>query len=268
MDVLDEERPTSGQGVQVERALDVLEWLAAVGNQPQGLSEIALGLAQPKATVHRLLTVLRRRGYVSQDNQSLYSLGIKCFELGSRWSQTFDLGTFSRPYLEKLNEELMERVQLAIYDQGDAVYVLKLESTQLIVAKAELGNRAPATVVATGRALLAFQPPAEIRAQLSRPLPAYTENTPISREEITAILDEVRREGFAVNRETYRPGICGLAAPIRDSTGAVIASVGTLVPAHRFGADYYVRIRDETISTALAISKALGGPSQLVVSAQ
>jgi DNA-binding IclR family transcriptional regulator len=138
----------------------------------------------------------------------------------------------------------------------------------LVIARPEIGNRAPATVVATGRALLAFQPAADIKALLSRPLPAYTEHTPTSPEEITELLAQVRRDGFASNRETYRKGICGLAVPIRDSTGAVIASVGILVPAHRFVDEQFEVHRDATIRTALAISSALGGPIQLITTAR
>ncbi len=259
-------RATSGQGVQVERALDALEWLAAAHGQARGLSEIAHGLGQSKATVHRLLTVLRRRGYVTQDARSGYRLGIKCFELGDQWAQSFDLRAFARSFLEELNEESGETVHLAVYDQGDVVYVDKLESTQLVIARPEMGNRAPATVVATGRVLLAFQPEREIRAQLSRPLPAYTDRTPATAEEIDTLLAQVRRDGYAVNQETYRKGICGLAAPVRDSTGSVIAAVGILVPAHRFGAGEFAAHRDATVRTAVAISGGLGGPAQLITS--
>jgi len=246
----------------------VLEYLAASEGKPRGLSEVALVLAQPKATVHRLLTVLRRRGYVTQDAQSHYLLGIKCFELGNHWAQSFDLRAFARPYLEELNHDLGETVHLAVYDQGDAVYVDKLEGTQQVIARPDTGNRAPATVVATGRTLLAFQPYVEIEAQLARPLPAYTDNTPTSPDEIVDMLAQVRRDGFAVNEETYRTGICGLAAPIRDSTGGVIASVGIVVPAHRFGGDALAGHRDRTVTTALTISIALGGPAQLVTAAR
>jgi DNA-binding IclR family transcriptional regulator len=262
------DQPGSGQGVQVERALDVLEWLAAAGGQGRGLSEIALAMGQPKATMHRLLTVLRKRGYIAQDEQSGYQLGIKCFELGNDWAKSFDLRTFARPFLVELNEELGETVHLAVYDQGDVVYVDKLESTHIVIARPDIGNRAPATVVATGRSLLAFQPAGEIRAQLSRPLPAYTETTPTTAEDVAKVLEQVRRDGFAVNQETYRKGICGLAAPIRDSTGGVIASVGILVPAHRFLAEEFDTHRDATIRTALAISTALGGPAQLITAAR
>jgi len=263
----EEERLGSGQGVQVERTLDVLELLAAADGRPLGLSEVAAKLQQSKATVHRLLTVLKRRGYVGQAVDSGYVLGIKCFELGTRWAQSFDVRPFARPYLESLNEDLGEAVHLAIYDEGDVVYVDKLESTQHVIARSDLGNRAPASVVATGRALLAFQTQAEIKAQLARPLPAYTPRSPKTGQEVLSLLAEVRQNGFAVNRETYREGVCGLAAPIRDSTGAVIASVGILLPSHRFTDDAFPMLRDRVVRAALEISAALGGPSQLITTA-
>lgn len=259
-----EERSGSGQGVQVERTLDVLELLADTEGRPVGLSEVAAELGQPKATTHRLLTTLKRRGYVGQTADSGYVLGIKCFELGSRWAQSFDIRAFARPFLEALNQDLGEAVHLAVYDEGDVVYIDKLESTQYVIARSDLGNRAPAAVVATGRALLAFQPKAEVKAQLSRPLPAYTPHTLTTSQEVLGMLDSVRRDGFAVNRETYRAGVCGLAAPIRDSTGAVVASVGILMPAHRFTDEAFPQLRDRTIRAALDISTALGGPSQLI----
>jgi DNA-binding IclR family transcriptional regulator len=262
-----EGRAGSGAGLQVERALDVLEHLASAGDAARSLSEIAEVLGQPKATTHRLLAVLRRRGYLTQDDRSRYRLGVKCFELGNRWSASFDLGTFARPHLEALNRELGETVHLAVYDQGDVVYVDKLEGTQQVIARPDTGNRAPATVVATGRSLLAFQPAEEIRAQLARPLPGYTDSTPTSPEQVAELLRQVRRDGYSVNRETYRTGICGLAAPIRDSTATVIASVGIVVPAHRFADGDFDRLRDRTVATAVGISAELGGPDALVTSA-
>ena len=260
-----DERTSSGG--QADKALDILEWIAQrEGGNPK-LTEITAGLGLPKATVHRLLTLLRARGYIDQDEQSGYSLGLKCFELGNHWNRRFDLTAFARPHLERLNRELDETVQLAVYDQGDAVYIDKIESQQRVIARPDTSSRAPATVVSTGRALLAFQSAAELKMQLDRPLPKFTAHTPSSSDEAAQVLEEVRVNGYAVNEETYREGISGLAAPIRNSTGAVIASVGVIVPAHRF-APNLDRYRDEVILTAVAISSAMGGPEQLITSSR
>ncbi|MTD54841.1 IclR family transcriptional regulator [Amycolatopsis pithecellobii] len=256
-------------GVHVDRALDVLEWLAqASRDQGRQLSDVATGVEHPKASVHRALAILRRRGYVLQDDHGNYALGIKCHELGQYWTVGFDLRFHARPVLEALNQTSLETVHLAVYDQGDVVYVDKLESLHQVVVRPDIGNRAPAVIVATGLALLAFQPELEIKAQLTRPLPAYTEQTPQQPDEIAAILAEVRRDGYAVNRETYRRGVCGVAAPIRDTTGAVVASIGLVGPSHRFTAQHIAALRKQVVASAVEISMLLGGPDRLVTSSE
>ena len=198
---------------------------------------------------------------------TMYDNGFVVTATGDALGRLGDELGLARPHLEALNRELGETVHLAVYDQGDVVYVDKLEGTQQVIARPDTGNRAPATVVATGRSLLAFQPAEEIRAQLARPLPGYTDSTPTSPDQVAELLRQVRRDGYSVNRETYRTGICGLAAPIRDSTATVIASVGIVVPAHRFAAGDFDRLRDRTVATAVGISAELGGPDALVTSA-
>jgi DNA-binding IclR family transcriptional regulator len=262
---ISEER--AGSSGQAEKTFDILEWLARQHGENPKLTEITAGLGLPKATIHRLLAVLLQRGYVDQDERAGYSLGLKCFELGQAWTGRFDLRSFARPHVEKLNRELEETVQLAIYDQGDAVYVDKVESPRQVIARPDPSGRAPATVIATGRAVLAFQTPAELQLQLTRPLPKYTTHTPPSSEEIADILAEVRVNGYAVNEETYRDGICGLAAPIRNSTGAVVAAIGIIVPTHRFK-ENFEHYRDTVINTAVEISAAMGGPNVLITAAR
>jgi DNA-binding IclR family transcriptional regulator len=258
-------RATPAGGIHVDRALDVLEWLAASGEEKsRQLSDVAQGIAQPKASVHRALSILQRRGYVSQDDRGNYGLGIKCHELGGQWTLQSHLREYAYPVLESLNRESLETVHLSVYDQGDAVYVGKLDSLHQIVTRPDTSNRVPALVVATGRAILAFQSRTEINAQLTRPLPAYTEKTPRDPEIIEAMLAQVREDGYAVNVETYREGVCGIAAPVRDSTGAVVASVGLVVPIHRFTQDRVDRYRASVVSAAVRISEMMGGPSHLV----
>ena len=249
---------------QLERALDILELLARSGGT-QGLTEIADRVAGPKATVHRLLATLEDRGYVTRDARTArYAIGMRCFELGSLWAQNLDLRAVAAPHLAALNERTGETVHLAVYDDGDVVYVDKLDSRHPVVPTSQLGRRCPASCVATGRALLAYQPTAEIESVLAKPLPAYTGNSVVTADELVAVLDQVRRDGYGVNHNSYREGVGGLAAPIRDHTGAVLASVGVCLPEQRFGADRFPELRDATVAAAVAISAALGGPAMPV----
>jgi len=261
-----EQRSNSAGSAQLERALDILEFLAQAGS-PRTLAEVIDAVDGPKATVHRLLASLRGRGYVTQDPlTSRYSAGVRCFELGSMWAQSLDMRAVAAPHLAALNEETGETVHLAVYDHGDVVYVDKLESRQPVVAKSYVGRRCPASCVATGRALLAFQDRAEIDDVLAGPLPTYTPDSVTDPDALAALLDRVRREGYGVNHGSYREGVGGVAAPIRDHTGRVIASVGVCLPEHRFGPDRFDDLRDRTVATAIAVSAALGGPAALITS--
>jgi DNA-binding IclR family transcriptional regulator len=254
-----------GSGSQLDRALDILELLAG-SPSPQGLTGIAERVQGPKATVHRLLATLQARGYATQDPQTgRYRAGVRCFELGSQWARQLDLRTVAAPHTAELNERSGETVHLAIYDHGDVVYVDKIESRHPVVAKSDLGRRCPAAYVATGRALLAYRPREELEEVLSGPLPAFTPQSVTQPGELVALLDQVRRDGYAVNHGAYREGVGGVAAPVRDYTGSPIASVGICLPEQRFGPDRFDALRDMTVAAAIAISAALGGPATPVL---
>ncbi len=250
---------------QLDRALDILELLAGSPG-PQGLADIAERVRGPKATVHRLLATLRARGYATQDPRTgRYGAGIRCFELGSLWARQLDLRAVAAPHAARLNERSGETVHLAVYDHGDVVYIDKIESRHPVVAKSYVGGRCPAACVATGRALLAYQPREEIEDILGFPLPSCSPHSITRPAELAALLDQVRREGYAVNHGGYREGVGGVAAPVRDYTGRVVASVGLCMPEQRFGPDRFGALRDATVEAAIAISAALGGPAAPVL---
>ena len=249
---------------QLNRGLDIVEFLVGAG-APQGLTAIAERVGGPKATVHRLLVTLQQRGYVTQDHTSaLYSAGVRCFELGSLWAQNLDLRATASPFLHALNQATGETVHLGVYDHGDVVYVEKLDCLHPVVAVSHVGRRCPATCVATGRSLLAYQSEAEISAVLAGPLPQYTAQTPTDPAALRALLNQVRVDGYATNRGSYREGVGGLASPIRDHTGQVVATVGVCLPEQRYGDDRFELLRSATVEAAVGISAALGGPAVFV----
>jgi DNA-binding IclR family transcriptional regulator len=247
-----------GDSRTLQRALDVLEHLARAA-RPLPLAEVAEAVDLPKATLHRVLATLQARGYVAQEpTTGHYAMGVRCFELGNLWAEKLDLRVAAAPYLRELNQALEETVHLALYEHTDVVYVDKLDSPHAVIATSHVGRRCPATSVSTGRALLAFQPLAEIDRVLEGPLPAYTEHTVTDPAELLQMLQDVRRDGYATNVSSYRDGVCGVAAPIRDHTGMVVGSVGCCAPESRFGADRFPLLRDATMRAAGAISAELG----------
>lgn len=258
--------PTSEPVAVVARAFDVLEELARAG-AGRSFTELCDLTGIPKATMHRILQTLQGRRYVTQDAGSgQYSVGMRCFELGSMWAQQLDLRAVAAPILVRLNEESRETVHLGVYEHGDVVYIERLESPQQVIAKSYVGRRCTASSVATGRVLLAHSEQAEIERVLSEPLPSYTEHSILDPQVLRGMLATVRAEGYATNRCGYREGVSGIAAPIRDHTGRVVAAVGLCMPDYRFASDRFEQFRELTQQAGVDISRALGGPATVVTS--
>jgi DNA-binding IclR family transcriptional regulator len=255
---------TDGTGASgsaaLDRALSIMEYLARE-EAPRALSEIISDVGGPKATTHRLLSTLCSRGYLRQNAESEYSLGIRCFEIGSMWAGSRELRSVAGPHLAALNDVTRETVVMGVYEQGSVVYVEKVSSPQPVVATTELGSRCPARLVATGRVLLAYQEPDEIGRQLA----VAGEEGATGGEELQHALVEVRRQGFAVTRDTYRTAVSGIGAPLRDHTGRVVAAVGLVVPSERFSADRVDLLRQQTLDCSLAITAELGGPREPIL---
>ncbi len=236
-----------------------MERLASQGH-PQALSDLVDYFDIPKATVHRILKTLVARGYATHEGGGRYGAGVRCFELGSLWAQNLDLRAVAAPFLAALNESTQETVHLGVYEHGDVIYVDKIESPHQVVARTYVGRRCPAGCVSTGRVLLAYSDQHEIERVLGEPLPQYTDNSITDPGELRALLEETRRNGYAVNHSSYRPEVGGIAAPIRDYTGKVVATVGVCLPEHRFGPERFDELRIAVLDTASRVTTALGGP--------
>jgi DNA-binding IclR family transcriptional regulator len=242
----------------IDRALNVLE-LLVTNAQPRALADIAAETGMPKATLHRILHTLQARGYVTQERDGRYAAGIRCFELGSLWAQNLDLRMVAAPHLQALNEETKETVHLGVYEQGDVIYIDKVDSPHQVVARTYVGRRCPASCVATGRVLLAYSDAFEMDRVLGGPLPRYTEASITEPDELRSLLADVRRNGYAINHGSYRPEVGGIAAPVRDYTGRVVASAGLCLPEHRFGPERFDDLKNRVLEAAAAVTTALGG---------
>jgi DNA-binding IclR family transcriptional regulator len=145
--------------------------------------------------------------------------------MGSLLVRDVDLVAMAAPRIRRLCEETRESVQLAVFDAGFAVYVDKVDSPQPLKAITTIGSRVPATVTSTGKALLAWLPPIALDQAMAH-LKRYTPLTIMKRRDVEVDLDETRARGYAVNRGEFRENVAGIAVPIRDRHGAVVAAVG------------------------------------------
>jgi DNA-binding IclR family transcriptional regulator len=243
--------------------LEVLEAISKLG-VPASLGSIISATGRPKGTVHRMVSTLVNTDYVKQDESGHYFLTLKAWRIGSVAVQALDIADKGRPILSKLGSETGETVHLAVLDpSGGVVYVSKVESPKSISVQTRLGQINPSWCTATGRSMIAFN---ALVAQkvLSEKLEKFTNKTIASPAKIKELLDQVRVNGFAVTLAENHPEMGGIAAPIRDHTGAVVASCGVAIPAFRMNAELIDRFIPLVVDAANTISNLLGYTATLI----
>lgn len=241
----------------VQKALNLLEALVASG-QPRRLTELARQLGLTKPNVYRLLSTLSALGYVKKDPAtSLYSPTLKLWEIGSMLVRDVDLVSVASVRLRRLCEESGESVQLAVFDAGYTVYVDKVDSDQPLKAITSIGSRVPATVTSTGKAMLAWLPSESLDLAFHH-VKRYTPLTLTRRKDIEKDLEETRARGYSINRGEFRAGVCGVAAPVRDRTGGVVAAIGVWGPERNIIGPRREELAQMTIAAARDVSRELG----------
>lgn len=245
----------------VVRALTILEVLAEIGT-PVTVTELAKKVGLKMTTVHRLLTTLLVRGFVEQDNQTMrYKLGIKAFEIGNSALHSLDVRTVARPYLKELVEKVNETVNLALFDNGEVVYIDQLESTNIVIVKmfARIGSRGAAYCTGSGKVLLAGVPEEEFKIFLDNvELQPYTPSTITDKARLIEEIAKIRKQGYAVDDAERDEGVCCIAAPIKNHDGRTIAAISISGPNTRVNPDHLDEFILAVKETARQISKRLG----------
>lgn len=237
------------------KGLTVLEHLAA-SEAPRGVSELARALDLTKSNVHRTLQTLVAAGYVRATPAGTYECTLKLFELASSVLARVDVRQVAERFMRSLADQTQETIHLSLLDGAEVIYLHKIESPQPVRAYSSIGGRAPAYCVASGKALLAYQE--EALAHLPDPLPTYTPRTITSLDMLRHELEQVRVQGFAINRGEWREGVCGLAAIVHDALRKPIASIGISGPSDRLDPAALRRFSDVVVDSARGLSRALG----------
>lgn len=234
--------------------------LEAMANNEKscGVTELANQLSLGKSNVHRLLQGLVYQGFARKEPETgRYELTMKLWELGAKVFQRLDLRREALPYMQLLAEETQETVHLSILEGVEVLYLEKIDSPQPVRAYTSVGGRAPAACVATGKVLLAWASE-NIIAQAAEKLQRYTPRSIVSAEELHRQLQRIRTIGYAVNTGEWREQVIGVAAPVRDATGAVISALGISGPAERITDTVISDSVPRLIELAGSISARLG----------
>jgi DNA-binding IclR family transcriptional regulator len=199
------------------------------------VADAAEALGTARSTAHRLLTALRRHGFVAQDRPNgVYRPGPVLTEIGLAAIGGIDIRRIARPVLEDLRERTQETISLSLLEGRDVRFVDCVESPRAVRVGSRTGVVLPANCTAGGKSLLAAMPPADLeRRYAGHGLAARTPSSVSDWEALMAELAEIRRTGYALNLEEGESGICAVGAAMRDLTGAPIAAIAAVVPAGR-----------------------------------
>jgi IclR family KDG regulon transcriptional repressor len=251
-------RTLEGTVQTITKAGQVLD-LFSIEQPEWGVSDAAQALKHPKSSISALMAALAEQGLLCRTGERRYRLGWRVMVLSQILLETTEFRSEARRAMEHLVSLTGETVHLAALEANQVVYVDKLQGTRAIqVRLTRIGIRLPAHCSAVGKAILAHLPWERVLQILDKQgLPALTPNTITDPEELHRELRNVREQGYAYDFAEAELELCCVAAPIRDHSGEVVASMSLSVPSYRFE-DYREKYRTLIVSTTQKVSENLG----------
>ncbi len=209
------------------RVLDLLEYLAG---QPSGasLTQAVAALGMPKSSTLMLLRTLLARGYATRDANDRYSLNDVFRAHGFGWGghRHARLIALAEPVMERLCEAVSETVMIGVIDSDKVRVLAKVVARQVLSYDADITKPVLFYCSAMGRILTAFSSETERDAMLkASPRKKLTPATVTDMDRLRAIVADVRVEGVAFAEEEWVLGATGIAAPVFDADGAIVAAL-------------------------------------------
>ncbi|UMP00534.1 IclR family transcriptional regulator [Amycolatopsis sp. EV170708-02-1] len=245
-------------GVQsLQRAFELLEHLADTGGEAS-LSELATLSGLPMPTIHRLIRTLVDLGYVRQNTNRRYALGARLIRLGENASMQF--GSWARPLLAELVDEVGETANLAVLERDEVVYVAQVPSKHSMRMFTEVGRRLLPHGTGVGKAMLAHLPSEDVTALLARTgMPSYTEHTFTDQDALLRELAKIAQQGYALDEAEQELGVRCVAVAVPGAP--VPAAVSVSGPSGRLTMEAVERIAPvvQRIATSLGSTLSRDG---------
>lgn len=262
-------RPRDAGPRAIGRVLEALEILAR-DRGGQTLSELSQRLASPKSSLFYLLRSLNRLGYLVRGEDGRYRLGPGAFTFAMAALSNRELPELARPFLEDLAAKCGETALIGTLgsDGSAAVYIDRVESHNPVRYTVAVGDQRPLYCSALGKLLLAYMSPEQqddyLKTAKLKPLARHTIT---DRAALKKHLAEIKRAGLSVTRDELSEGSAGLAAPVFDRDGHVVAALVVGGPSVRL-APNLARFGKMTKDTARAISRVLGATDEAIADAR
>jgi len=216
------------------KALTIMETIVANQTAGMTLTEIIERTGTPKSSTHRILSNLLNRGYINLDKESgKYRGALKLSALGSEVLARFDLKVHMRPHLVELHRTTEHTCNLGIRNGDTGVYIDRIES-QLYGIRlfSYVGQTFPLRGGGLGKALLAYADPNEREALIKYPIEPYTPNTITDPDKFRKELEQVRAQGYAIERGELIRGVMCIGAAILGAGGECVGAISVSFPSY------------------------------------
>lgn len=240
----------------VQRAISILEFIA---QRPRTAAELATHLNVHRTTAQRLAQALQDGGLVRRQPDGLYGVGFRLTGLAARALEQFDLGAVARPFLNELERTCDQTIHLAALDNATIVYVDKIEPTNSVRMRSQIGDTVCLHTAGVSKAILAYQPEERLNRLLAdHTFERATETTITSREGFLAELAHVRERGWATDNGELEDYVNCIAAPVRGTDGDVVAAVSVTALRARADLETLRTFLPDLLDAVNGISRELG----------
>jgi IclR family acetate operon transcriptional repressor len=253
----------SGSAKALAKGLSLVDHIAD-SDGPLRLAELVEVSGLPRPTVLRLVDVLCSAEVLRMDAGGGYTLGPRVAAWGQSFLDRLDLRSQAMDPMRELVDLSGETCFLGVLDGAQVLYLAAVHSPQPVRPAARPGSRNPLHCTGIGKVLLAGLADDDIDLLLAKPLERRTENTMTRPADLLEHVRLVRDRGYATDEIENEEGVRCVAAPIRDSTGAVVAGLSVSAPAYRFSSADVHRFAPDVIRVTEELSRRLGAPSQHV----
>ncbi|WP_033314645.1 IclR family transcriptional regulator [Streptomyces iakyrus] len=219
----------------VTRSLRILE--AVAQHQPVTVGELTKLFGLPKSTVQRTLVTLAEAGWLRANRRDTtrWEIGARVLAVRPAALQGSSLFAAAREPMVRLRDAVNETIHLSVPDALHCMVVVdRVDCDHAVRTFHTIGDTSPLHATAVGRAVLAHLPGRDVDDLVAAGLERFSDTTPIEPDELRAELDRIRADGYAVNRNQYRPGVCAVAAAVLDEDGTPLAAVAVSMPEARF----------------------------------
>lgn len=242
----------------VSHAAAILK-LIGQSREALGVNELARRVGLHKSTVSRILSTLERHGFVERDpDHGRFGLGVEVVAIAGPFLANLDIVKASRRILARTAEETGETVFIATWSGREVILIERAMGERAVAHYASPGTAMPAHASAAGKVFLSSLSPSVLDAFLANELTSYTPLTVTDPAKLRQELDEIRSLGFAIMDQEYQLESCGIAAPIRDFRGGVVAVLSVAIPKHRFDARQQRNLAVIVVRNSTELSRSLG----------